>query len=226
MLASLGIGTYLGEPDAATDESYTAAVVAAVEGGINVVDSAINYRFQRSERSIGAALRELFSRGYSREEIVLCTKGGFLTTDGDVPGDEHAYLEREYLHSGILDPKDVAAGCHAMSPSFLADQLDRSRANLGVDCVDIYYIHNPETQLDEVPRQEFSGGGCGRPLSFSNPRAPRAVSASTVWPHGTVFASRPIPRNLSPWLKLNGWRARLPEASTTSGLCSFRSIWR
>jgi aryl-alcohol dehydrogenase-like predicted oxidoreductase len=156
LLSSLGIGTYLGEPDAATDMAYTEAIIAAVEGGINVVDSAINYRFQRSERSIGDALRQLAGRGFSREEIVVCTKGGFLTPDGDMPDDAHAYFQREYLDTGILDPQEVAAGCHAMSPAFLGNQLDRSRANLGVDCVDVYYLHNPETQLGEVPREEYS----------------------------------------------------------------------
>jgi aryl-alcohol dehydrogenase-like predicted oxidoreductase len=155
LLSSLGIGTYLGAPDAAADAAYTAAVIAAVEGGINVLDSAINYRLQRSERSIAAALRELAGRGFAREEIVVCTKGGFLTPDGDMPDDAHGYLEREYLRTGILAPQDVAAGCHAMSPAFLANQLDRSRANLGVDCVDIYYLHNPETQLGEISREEF-----------------------------------------------------------------------
>jgi aryl-alcohol dehydrogenase-like predicted oxidoreductase len=97
-ISSLGIGTYLGEADSATDVAYTAAVVAAVESGINLVDSAINYRLQRSERSIGAALRELATRGFEREEIVLCTKGGFLTSDGVMPHDIDAYFEREYLH--------------------------------------------------------------------------------------------------------------------------------
>ena len=43
-LSSLGIGTYLGEPDARTDEAYTAAIVAAVESGATVIDSAINNR--------------------------------------------------------------------------------------------------------------------------------------------------------------------------------------
>ena len=41
-LSSLGIGTYLGEPDSPTDQAYTDAVVASVSGGINVLDSAIN----------------------------------------------------------------------------------------------------------------------------------------------------------------------------------------
>ena len=57
VLSSIGIGTYLGEPDHATDEAYKNAIIAAVQGGVNVVDSAINYRLQRSERSVGAALK-------------------------------------------------------------------------------------------------------------------------------------------------------------------------
>src|SRR6266576_500774 len=85
VLSSLGAGTYLGQPDERTDAAYTAAIVAAVENGINVVDAAINYRFQRSERSIGAALQQLFAKGFSREEIVLCTKGGYLTPDSSMP---------------------------------------------------------------------------------------------------------------------------------------------
>jgi aryl-alcohol dehydrogenase-like predicted oxidoreductase len=42
-----------------------------------------------------------------------------------------------------------------MAPSFLQDQLDRSLRNLGVDCVDVYYLHNPETQLGDVSHEEF-----------------------------------------------------------------------
>src|ERR1700733_8221230 len=72
VLSSIGIGTYLGEADEATDGAYVDAVVAAVQGGVNVVDSAINYRFQRSERSVGAALRDLFDKGYGRDEIMVC----------------------------------------------------------------------------------------------------------------------------------------------------------
>lgn len=154
-VSSVGIGTYLGEPDAATDQTYTDAVVAAVEGGINLIDSAINYRLQRSERSVGAALRALISKGYSREEIVLCTKAGFLTPDGAMPADAEEYFSREFVARGIFRPEDIAAGCHCMTPRYLADQLERSLANLGVECIDVFYVHNPETQLDEIPASEF-----------------------------------------------------------------------
>jgi aryl-alcohol dehydrogenase-like predicted oxidoreductase len=155
-LSSLGIGTYLGEPDSITDNAYTDAIVEAVESGVNVIDSAINYRFQRSERSVGAALVELGRRGYAREELVICTKGGFLTPDGDMPADAGEYFNREYVETGILREGDVAAGCHSMAPKFIADQLERSRRNLGVETIDVYYLHNPETQFGEVPREMFN----------------------------------------------------------------------
>src|ERR671910_584008 len=58
-LSSVGVGTYLGEADDETDRAYAESVARAVELGANVIDSAANYRFQRGERSIGAALRQL-----------------------------------------------------------------------------------------------------------------------------------------------------------------------
>jgi aryl-alcohol dehydrogenase-like predicted oxidoreductase len=155
MLSSIGIGTYLGQPDAKTDEGYTAAVIAAVENGINVIDAAINYRFQRSERSIGAAIRQLAAKGFDREEIVVCTKGGYLTPDGSMPADPNEYFFREYIQPGVFSAKDIAAGSHCMTPKFLKNQLGRSLMNLGVECADIYYLHNPETQLSEVSKEEF-----------------------------------------------------------------------
>jgi aryl-alcohol dehydrogenase-like predicted oxidoreductase len=155
VLSSIGIGTYLGEPDEATDGGYTDAVVAAIEGGINVVDSAINYRFQRSERAVGEALRELFHKGYGRDEIMVCTKAGFLTPDGEMPEDPNTYFSHEFLERGVFRVEDIAAGCHCMAPGYLADQLDRSRKNLGLETIDVFYLHNPETQLSEVPPDEF-----------------------------------------------------------------------
>jgi len=126
-VSTLGIGTYL---NASVD-----ALVAAAQSGINFFDAAINYRNQQSERDVGAALKQL-----QRDEIVVCTKAGFLTP-GAVPG--------------FLTPDDVVGNMHSMSPEFLEDQIDRSRANLGVDTIDVFYLHNPETQLAHRTREEF-----------------------------------------------------------------------
>ncbi|MBI4587363.1 MAG: aldo/keto reductase [Candidatus Rokubacteria bacterium] len=155
-LSSLGIGTYLGDEDAATDELYRDAVARALERGVNVVDTAINYRHQRSERAVGQALAGLVQRGaLRREEVVVATKGGFIPFDGAVPANPRGYFTETYLRPGIIGREDVVAGCHCMTPRYLADQLERSRRNLGLDTLDVYYVHNPEMQLGEVDRSEF-----------------------------------------------------------------------
>ena len=154
-LSSVGLGTYLGAEDAATDRAYEGAVTRALELGLNVLDSAINYRGQRSERAIGAALRASIGSGrLTRAEVLLATKGGFIPTDPAAARGPAPPLQA-YLRAGLVAPGDVVAGCHCMTPRYLADQLERSRANLGVDTVDVYYLHNPETQLGEVARPAF-----------------------------------------------------------------------
>jgi aryl-alcohol dehydrogenase-like predicted oxidoreductase len=155
-LASLGIGTYLGSDSDETDRAYETAVRRALELGINVVDSAINYRHQRSERSIGAALRGLVSeRTIARDQVLLTTKGGIVPFDGAKPANPSAYFSETYLRPGILTAADVVAGYHCMTPRYLADQLDRSRANLGTETIDVYYLHNPEIQLEAMDRATF-----------------------------------------------------------------------
>ena len=152
-LSSIGIGTYLGRDDAATDAGYAAAVRRALGLGIGVVDTAINYRNQRSERAVAVAIRE---SGTARDEIVVCTKGGYLPFDGNRPADVRAYVEETFVRPGLLRPEEIVDGCHSLAPRYLEDQLERSRKNLGLQTIDVYYLHNPETQLGHVSRGEFS----------------------------------------------------------------------
>ncbi|HEV7396101.1 MAG TPA: aldo/keto reductase [Pyrinomonadaceae bacterium] len=154
-LSSIGLGTYLGNADQQTDERYTDSIIRAVQLGANVIDSAANYRFQRSERSIGEALRSLIDAGYSREELVLCTKGGYLPFDGAPPRDVRRYVEDTFVTPGIADFPDFVGGSHCMTPGYLQNQLDQSLSNMDVECVDVYYIHNPESQLGHVSTDEF-----------------------------------------------------------------------
>ncbi|PWU24129.1 MAG: aldo/keto reductase [Candidatus Rokuibacteriota bacterium] len=157
-ISSVGIGTYLGSEDAGTDRAYRDAIARALELGLNVVDSAVNYRHQKSERVIGAALRTLIDGGQlARDEVVIATKGGFIPFDGSVPVDHDAYVTETYVRPGILEPKDLVGKCHCVTPRYLADQLERSRRNLDVETIDIYYVHNPERQLAEVDRPTFLG---------------------------------------------------------------------
>ena len=155
-LSSIGLGTYLGEPDEATDARYTEAVLEALRSGINVLDTAINYRHQRSERNIGQAIRQAVDSGTAqRDEILVCTKAGYLSFDDEVPSEPRAYFTREYIEKGVLDPAEVAGGMHCMAPRYLEDQIERSRRNLGLETIDVFYLHNPETQLSAVDRPTF-----------------------------------------------------------------------
>lgn len=155
VLSSIGIGTYLGNADDDTDSRYTNAVVRAVELGCNVIDSAANYRFQRSERSIGKALKILAEQGFAREELVICTKGGYLPFDGAPPRNMREYVNETFVKPGIASFDDIVGGSHCMTPAYLQNQLDQSLRNMGIECVDVYYIHNPESQLGHVSEAEF-----------------------------------------------------------------------
>jgi aryl-alcohol dehydrogenase-like predicted oxidoreductase len=156
VLSSIGIGTYLGNADEATDLSYTRAIVRAVQLGVNVIDTAANYRFQRSERAIGEALKILANEhGIARERLVICTKGGYLPFDGAPPRNVAQYVNETFVKPGIASFEDFVGGGHCMTPEYLQNQLDQSLRNMGVDYVDVYYIHNPESQLPHVSEQEF-----------------------------------------------------------------------
>jgi aryl-alcohol dehydrogenase-like predicted oxidoreductase len=157
--SSIGIGTYLGEPDDADDRRYEDALRAAITAGINLIDAAINYRCQRSERVIGRVLASMISSNTARrDEILVCTKGGYIPLDGTPPASREEYtamIEREYFARGIMRPDDVVGGGHCMAPGYIADQIGRSRANLGVETIDVYYLHNPEQQIPAIGRDAF-----------------------------------------------------------------------
>jgi aryl-alcohol dehydrogenase-like predicted oxidoreductase len=158
-LSSVGTGTYLGGWDEETDRAYAEAIARAVELGANVVDTAANYRFQRSERSVGEALRRLTGeRVAARDEVVVCTKGGYIPFDSEPPAGQagvREYVEETFVKPGVIKFEDLAAGSHCMTPRYLSHQLSQSLRNMDLEAVDVYYVHNPETQLSVVPRAEF-----------------------------------------------------------------------
>lgn len=132
-LSTLGLGTYRGAPDDATDLLYEHSALLALRSGINVLDTALHYREQRSERALRATLRTLINANeLQRDQIFVATKAGLLT-----PGAMPEWLQQE----------DVAGGIHCMHPDFIEDQLNRSRENLDLDTIDLLYLHNPETQF-------------------------------------------------------------------------------
>lgn len=157
--SALGIGSYLGDCTDAEDERYRASVREALNSGVNMIDTASNYRCQRSERAVGHAVVESIAAGeVRRDEVIVCTKGGYVALDGQPPASREAYeqwLESSLFAPGILAPDDLVRGGHSIAPSFIAHQLEQSRANLGLRTIDIYYLHNPEEQLLTLDRDTF-----------------------------------------------------------------------
>ena len=155
-LSNVGIGTYLGNTDTETDYTVQNAVKKSILGGINVIDSAINYRAQKAERSVGNAISQLIDNNdISREEIFVSTKNGYVTNDGDIKEDLMQYVMREYGKTGIVKEGDISPGYHCMTLPYLNDQLERSLKNLGLDCIDLMYLHNSVEGQTHLPREQF-----------------------------------------------------------------------
>src|ERR1700737_4283186 len=123
-LSSIGVGTYLGKEDKQTDAGYEACVELALSSGVNVFDSAINYRGQKSERAIGRALARVIEQGVaSREEIFVSTKGGYLPHDADDPRDPRRYILETFIATQVAPRTEIAPGGNCISPGYLRDQI-------------------------------------------------------------------------------------------------------
>ena len=142
-LSTVGLGTYLGLPDDAADfDVYNAAKLLVNSGGVNVLDTAINYRCQKAERALGAALRTLIGKyGIQRDELFVASKNGYIPDDAD-EGKSASMLVEELVENGLITKQDVAAEIHCMHPSFLEHQLAASQRNLGLKTIDLMYLHN------------------------------------------------------------------------------------
>lgn len=156
-LSSVGIGTYLGNPDTETDNLVKSSIKQSVNSGINVIDTAINYRSQKAERSVGKAITEMTEVGsIKREEIFLSTKNGYITNDADIKEEFWENIQNTLVKTGVVKSGDISSGYHCMSVEFLQDQLKRSMNNLNVDCIDLMYLHNAaEGQLQDITKEEF-----------------------------------------------------------------------
>jgi aryl-alcohol dehydrogenase-like predicted oxidoreductase len=157
-LTSLGLGTYIGAPDGPTDLAVEqAASICLTSGRVNVLDTAINYRYQRAERCLGRALAHLFEREeVGRDEVFVASKNGYFAPDSESKIPPERWVDEELVRPGVLDPADIVDGCHAMSPSYLTDQLERSLHNLGLGTLDLLYLHNAgDAQIPAVGRDVF-----------------------------------------------------------------------
>lgn len=100
-------------------------VRAAVDAGVNFIDTANVYSAGKSEEAVGRAVRDL---GLSRDDLVIATKA--------------------------LGPMGEGVNARGASRFHLLNQIDASLARMGMDHVDLYQIHgwDPSTPMEETLR--------------------------------------------------------------------------
>ena len=149
--SSLGLGTYLGAASAEVSDRYASAAGRFFELGGTVFDTAANYRQGKSERALGQVLPS-----FPREAFFISTKAGYLPmSDGETQESPSAWFDRVLLNPGVLRPDEVVDDCHAMTPRYLAHQLEVSLKVLGLKKVDLFHLHNPEQQLPSLGPDRF-----------------------------------------------------------------------
>lgn len=158
-LSSICCGTYLGLPCEEVDLAYSSAIKEAIKKGINLIDTAINYRGMRSEVIVGKAIKELIeNHKLKRSEIVIATKGGFLPADyrdTEMGEDFRKFYSNDvndYFLNTILPSikcckatqESVLERGNTVEAEIINYLFELSRKNLNLETIDIYYLHNPE----------------------------------------------------------------------------------
>ena len=141
-ISSIGIGTYRGGIGSRFDRRASAAIIAAVANGCNVIDTARNYRGGRSEVVVGDALRALSAAGIAkRDELIVCSKAGYVSERG----------------TRIRRSPGSRVDSNILSPAFLASEIALSLDHTGLQAIDIYLLHNPEIHLPRLGSRRFYG---------------------------------------------------------------------
>lgn len=157
-MGRIALGTHLGDFSDTDSEKYIQAIKYAVRNGINTIDGAINYRGMRSEKDEGIAINQLIEAGeIKREDIFITSKAGLLF------GDVQEGLNPQKCLTEILEPNGITIDdfteyeglLQTLNPKFFETALNKSLQNLGIETLDLYYIHIPEISRLGLSEEEF-----------------------------------------------------------------------
>lgn len=121
---------------AVDDETAFAAVAAAWDGGIRYFDTAPHYGLGLSERRLGRALKDR-----PRDEYTLSTKVGRLLAPNPSPTGSD-------LETGGFAVPDDLVRVRSYSRDGVLRSIESSLERLGLDRIDIVYVHDPEDYME------------------------------------------------------------------------------
>jgi aryl-alcohol dehydrogenase-like predicted oxidoreductase len=126
------------------------ALKAALESGVNIIDTSTNYMNGGSERLIGSVLRELIDAGaLGRDEVIVVSKIGYM--QGENYETAVARADGGDSYPEVVQYED--GFWHCIHPEFLEDQLQRSLDRLELETLDFCLLHNPEYFLSDAARR-------------------------------------------------------------------------
>jgi len=109
-----------------------------------------------SEREIGEALSEMIRAGeIKREEVIIASKAGFIPLDFPFPENPYGWIQENLITTGLAEKEEIIIDQHCMTPAYLRWSCEQSLENLGLKTIDIFFLHNPETQLGYVDQEIF-----------------------------------------------------------------------
>nr|WP_320146750.1 aldo/keto reductase [uncultured Anaeromusa sp.] len=140
-VSQAGFGSY--RVDAAV-AAHKEALGAALQKGINLIDTSANYADGGSERLIGEVLTEMAHTGaVRRDEMVLVSKVGYLQNSNLQLRQARQQAGKDFLEVVSYAPTLE----HCIYPDFLEEQLELSLQRLQINCLDGFLLHNPEYYL-------------------------------------------------------------------------------
>lgn len=119
------------------DETAHAVVQAALAAGLNYIDTAPLYGYGVSEQRVGTALADV-----GRDSYVLSTKVGRLIVETSATDDS-------WNRDGFADAPPSEA-IYSYRPEDVRRSLEESLTRLGLDRVDVVYIHDPDDYEEEA----------------------------------------------------------------------------
>ncbi|KAI7891905.1 NADP-dependent oxidoreductase domain-containing protein [Mucor mucedo] len=173
----LGFGSYR-----VSQPLHAEALTAALEGGVNIIDTGNNFENGGSERLIGNTLDSLLKKGkLSRESITLVTKSGYLGA-ADI---EPFNANEDYVQ---LTEKSF----HSISPRVLEKQIESSLERLKTDKLDIFMINSPERMMFSKNRR-YTSSQLYKDLSLSFLYLDGLVKSGTIGGYGVCSNTLALP---------------------------------
>lgn len=156
----MAMGTFIGDFSDNDSRKYEESLIYGINNGVNFIDTAICYRGMRSEKDVGRVLRQLINEksDIKRNEIIISTKAGIIFGDISVPIRPIDYLENILIKEGIVRVEDINVTeqfRHTLNPRFYEHAIKKSKENLGIETIDIHYIHEPEASKSVMESETF-----------------------------------------------------------------------